>query len=439
DNSYRQLASSQKDIDHEIQDLFVELPGKHYQEWLRRIGNQVSAAVEKSGGCHVEGVIDQKDFWKEFVRPHQDRTAVFLIDALRYELQRKLLSELKESGFQVNHSVMTSALPSITEVGMSSLLPHESLTIEVVDGKLRVFLDGSKIATKAERQEWLRSKYGEHVAIVDLDSIKDQRTLTENAEGKKILVVMDREIDKAGRFITRELLDDFDRLSDKVKRGVKIATRAGYSKVLVTTDHGFLFLPYPEKVESVQKIALKTNVASGRRYAVGRPPKVKGSFSLSLKSLGYDGGDLQAMFPTGIAFFPQPGSKEPFIHGGISLQEWCIGVLEITVARQAVGEKVNVKTILPDVVTSAIFTVSFQPVATQLVAIPRKLIVEVYVEEKLVLLSDPIDLAFSQERLTIKLPKISKKVEVRVKDVETEEILHKRSIPVALEGYDELL
>ncbi|MBA7665173.1 hypothetical protein ES703_73242 [subsurface metagenome] len=438
DNLYRQLASLDIDLDPEVRKLFIQLPGRRYQEWLRVIGNKFSAAFDGKETWHVDEALDQEAFWKEFIHLPDERTAIFFIDAMRYELQKRIVTKFKKSGLRVGHRVMLSSLPSITKVGMACLLPHEKVSVQIKDGELQVLLDGEKVSTKADRQEWLRSKYGDQVALVELDVLKDPKALARNTKGARLLVVMDREIDRAGSFISGELLDDFDKLSDRVKRGVDVAIQAGYDKVLVTTDHGFLFLPKPDKLETLKSVSSGSDIASGRRYAMGHPPRVKGTFSFSLKSLGFEGESLQALFPRGIAQFPSPGPKEAFIHGGVSLQECCIGVLEIK-AGEAVGEKVDVKVLLPDLITSAIFTVGFQPIPRRLVVIPRKLIVEIYVDEKMMIRSDPVELSYEKEHLTLRLPKIPKYIEVRVKDLDTQEILSKKGIPVVLEGYDEFI
>jgi len=439
DNLYRQLASLDVDVDPEIRDLFIVLPGWQYQNWLRRMGGQLSTAFEGKVSWGVDGAVDPKAFWKEFVHLNRERIAVFLIDAMRYELQRKMVSQLQESGLRVNHMVMLSTLPSITKVGMACLLPHKRVSIQITNGRLQVFLDGKKVSTKGERQEWLRSKYGNQVVLADLDALKNPKALAKDTKGARLLVVMDREIDKAGSFISGELLNDFDKLTDRVKRGVDMAIKAGYSKVVVTTDHGFLFLPYPDEVDILEGTSFGSGVASGRRYAVGRPPKVKGAFSMPFKTLGYEGEDFQALFPRGISQFSSPGPREAFVHGGVSLQECCIGVLECTPKKGIIGEKVGVKVSFPSVISSAIFIISLRPLIKQISDLPRSIVVELLEEDKLILRSDPIEIYNKEESLTLKLPRIPKEMEVKVKDYETEEVLFRKTAKVSLEGYDEML
>jgi len=440
DQLYRELASIDTPVNPKAKELFIDTPKEQYQEWLRKLNNTFTLSIEKQEKWQITDATNQRNFWQNYVHPHREKVAIFLLDAFRYELQKRLAENLQRGRAEVKHHHMLASLPSITEICMSALLPNATMNVSISDGDLKVTLDGKIALTKSERITWLKDKFGDGVACLDLKDL--QRPLDElrkELAQTKILMIMDREIDKAGSFLTEELLSYFDKLLSGVKRAVETVAQIGYNKILLTTDHGFLFFPLPNKIDTTESVPSDPQTIVSKRYSLGKPPLVPATISLSNKTLPYLSEGTRAIFPIGISWFPRPGPKEAFVHGGISLQECCIGVLEIR-PKEAVGVKVEVKVLLPDLVTTAIFTVGFQPVpTTHLMLRPRRLIVELYAEGELMIRSDPVELLYTKEHLTLRLPKIPKSIEVSVKDLDSQEILSRKDIPVALEGYDELL
>jgi hypothetical protein len=278
------------------------------------------------------------------------------------------------------------------------------------------------------------------VACLDLKDLqKPLDELKKELAQTKILVVMDREIDKAGSFLTEELLNYFDKLLSGIKTAVETVAQIGYNKILLTTDHGFLFFPLPNKIDTTESVPSTPETIVSKRYAVGKPPHITATISLSNKTLPYLSEETQAIFPIGTSWFPRPGPKEPFIHGGISLQECCIGVLECTPKKAIAREKVGVKVSLPSIITSAIFIISLQPFIKQISDQPRTVMVELTEKGETILRSDAVEICDKEQTLTLRLPQIPKEIEVKVKDSETGEVLFSKAIKVSLEGYDETL
>ncbi len=246
---------------------------------------------------------------------------------------------------------------------------------------------------------------------------------------------MDGEIDKTGTFISGNLLDYMDTLLENVRTGAETAALMGYPKIVITTDHGFLIIPEPDRVRTTKSFPDKGLIVS-RRYAVGHPPKVEGCFSMPLRKVGYES-DGEILFPCGISYLPKRGAKEIYIHGGVSLQECCVGVLEVE--PQGLGERVGVRIELSKPITTQIFRARLVPLSTHLFPIPRKVGVELWSEGRLVGEQRPIELSQEPKEIWLRLQKIVKEVEIRVKDVDTQVVIYTRKVPVALDGYDELL
>jgi len=437
DQIFRELASLEKEVRYSIRSAFIEPVAQRYQIWLEKANNAFTQEVTRLGKWPLPGILPQTSFWKEFVKPHR-KLCIFFLDALRFELQKRLFKMLKKKGHKVKHTTMLSSLPSITEVCMTSLLPHDGeMQLEPSDKELIVVLDGKKIKSKEDRKDLLKKIYKDEITFLELDRMKsDPQSLLKEVEGARILVVMDREIDKAGTFISGDLLDYLDTLVKKVVIGVEKAALLGYPKTVIATDHGFLIIPEPDKVETVNGFSGKGLTVS-RRYAVGRPPKVEGCFTLPLRNIGYES-DGEILIPQGISYLPKRGSKEIYIHGGGSLQECCIGVLEVE--PQGLGERVDVKAEVPEPITTRIFRVKLVPLSTRLFPIPRKVKVELWSKGELIGEQKQIELSRESKELWLKLKKkIPKMVEVRVRDADTQEVIFSKSVSVALEGYDEFI
>ena len=436
DQIYREIASMEKEVSYSIRSTLIDPVVQQYQVWLEKVNKAFTEEVAAVGVWPPPGILRQDSFWKEFVKP-RGKICIFLLDALRYELQKRLIKSLKEKGHKVKHTDMLSSLPSITEVCMTSLLPHNvQMGLQSLDGKLIVTLNGEKIKSKEDRQNLLQKIYKDKIAFLKLDHLKgDPQTLLKEVEGVNILVVMDREIDKAGTFISGDLLDYMDTLVEKVRTGVETAALIGYPKIIITTDHGFLIIPKPEKVKTVKSFP-KEGLSLSRRYAVGHPPEVEGCFNMPLQKIGYESAG-EILFPHGISYLPKRGAKEIYIHGGVSLQECCVGVLEVE--PQGLGERVDVRIELSKPITTQIFRVKLVPISTHLFPIPRKVRVELWSKGELVGQQTPIEISQDPEEMWLRLQKIVKEVEIRVRDVDTQVVTHKKIVPVALEGYDELL
>jgi hypothetical protein len=435
DQTYRELATLEKEVEHSVRSTFIKPVARRYQIWLEQANKAFTEDVAALGAWPLPGAPSQDSFWKEFVKP-QSKICVFLLDALRFELQKRLLEMLKRKGHKVKHTILLSSLPSITEVCMTSLLPHEKIGLELSNEDLVVALNGEEIRTKEDRINLLRKVYGDEIAFLKLDQLKqDPQSLMKEVEGARIAIVMDREIDRAGTFISGDLLDYMDALLEKILIGVETAALIGYPKIIITTDHGFLIIPEPDGVKTIRDFSGK-GLSVSRRYAVGRPPKVEGCFTIPLSKAGY-ASEGEILFPLGISYLPKGGSKEIYIHGGVSLQECCIGILEVE--PQGLGERVKVRTELSEPITTQIFRVKLIPVSTHLLPIPRKVKMELWSKGELVGEQKPIELSREPREIWLKLQKTPKTVEVRVRDADTDEIIHTKIVSVALEGYDELI
>jgi hypothetical protein len=332
---------------------------------------------------------------------------------------------------------MLASLPSITEVGMPALLCQNSYNLESINGQIKVFLDGKIISGKEDRENYLKDKYKEDITFLNLNELSQELSLlSEQLSEAIIVVVSDLEIDKAGRFLSENILEHFDKLLEIIEKGVETVTLLGFQKIIITTDHGFLIIPDPQGIENIEGFSEQGLVVS-RRYALGKPPRCNDCISLPLKNIGYEG-EGEILLPKGIKYLPRKGPKEIYIHGGLSLQECCIGVLEIK--PKIVGKRVNVRAEISEPISSKFVRVKMIPQTTELFPIPRNVKTQLIHKGKVVGESEPVELLRQASEIYMKLEETKdvKSVELRLIDVLTKEIIFSKYIEVTIGDYDDL-
>jgi hypothetical protein len=93
------------------------------------------------------------------------RVAYFLVDALRYELGVALEQQLEDDG-HIELQAAFAQLPSITPVGMASLLPEagQQLYLRKHDDSLVPMIGETPVTNVKQRMDLLRKRYGQRFA-----------------------------------------------------------------------------------------------------------------------------------------------------------------------------------------------------------------------------------------------------------------------------------
>jgi uncharacterized protein (TIGR02687 family) len=291
--------------------------------------------------------------------PARAKTLVIISDALRYEVGAELAERINgDDWFSATVEPRLAPLPSYTQLGMASHLPHERL--KLADNS-NVLADGVSTAGLASRSElWKKINVAalSYSAATEMPSDELGAIWSEH----DAVVVYHDVIDAAGDKAASELstpdacsraIDEIINLAKKFGRG---KTRA--SRVLITTDHGFLFQnseldPADFLSESAHgDEILKLN----RRFVLGRGLRDHPSFTMwSSAQLGLDG-DLQVQIPRALHRLRLPGWGTRFVHGGATLQEVVVPLITLTQSRAKDTSKVNVElnTSSPNITSSTV-------------------------------------------------------------------------------------
>lgn len=302
--------------------------------------------------------------FERHVRPHLDRerTAYFLVDALRYEMGVDLAGRLGRDGEAACEPYL-GILPGITEVGMAALMPGAEEGMELADrnGKLAVLVRGRVSGGPAERAELIRSRYPSAVDLT-LDDLLElsTRKLGRRLEGANLVVVRSRELDEFGEGGNdRQAHKYMSDILDDLARASRALARVGFERQVFTADHGYLFLREADLANKVDPpgghtVCLRRRSWAGRGGRTGadlvRVPSVK---------LGI-AGELELAFPVGLGVFILGGGG--YCHGGLTLQEMVIPVVSVVVkAKVPPSEQKGVPQLAlafpPGKITNRIFSV----------------------------------------------------------------------------------
>ncbi len=261
----------------------------------------------------------------------REKTAFFMIDALRYDLARELLLLLPKA-YTARLDRVRGKLPSVTPVGMAALLPgaEKKLSFTAKNGALLPLIGSEQVATAQERVAYLKSVYGDRVFDVvmnDLETLKK----ADLGDQVQLLVVRSTEIDAAGEALGPEALELLSHLIRNILRGLERVRRLGFSRAVIATDHGFLL--QPPKVAG-GTIAKPDGVweAAGSRYLLGEGSKSASVKAFDVASIGISGYEKQLFTPNGLGCF-SGGSR--YVHGGLSLQECALPVVTVDFPAQA--------------------------------------------------------------------------------------------------------
>lgn len=350
------------------------------------------------------------------------RTAVFFADALRYDLARHLKDLLTGAGYEVTLAAVPGVLPSVTEVGMSALLPEAEVGLEVAAqaGDLSVKLRGMEVGRLTGRQGWLEQRLGPQARVAKLADLERA-----NTRDVSLMVVLSQEIDRFGTFAADLAPESLLDMVGQIARGIHYLRDRGFYRFVVAADHGFLFLP--PGVEP-QRIDAPPNTVCKHRFAVGAIDA--GCVVKTAVELGLIGGEIFA-FPAGLAVFALQGETRRFVHGGLSLQECVVPVLEARA--EPSGQKVSVGMELPERLTSRFTSIRVAVREVELFAKPRRVVVEINGKR-----GDPKELSPEHKEDTLTLSWLGfdesppHQVMVRLLDADSGQVLEEAIVPVEM-------
>jgi len=286
----------------------------------------------------LPNVLLQADVYREVVASASEsgRAAYILVDGLRFEMARELISIL-EPQWTYDLTPALATPPTVTEIGMAALMPgaEGGLTVIPAEGnKLAAVVAGNTLKTRQERLAHFQVTVGEGVTVTRLDQLAPLSDIHLSKALKSagvILVTAAEEIDglcESNPSLARRMLDD---VLNQLRRGIKTLFGLGIETVVISTDHGHLFGEELSSGQGIDTPGGKT-AALKRRVWVGQGGAESPSYlRVPLSAFGI-GGNLEMATPWNLSCFKVKGGAMEYFHGGLSLQELVIPVLSVRLA-----------------------------------------------------------------------------------------------------------
>ena len=295
----------------------------------RRLSEKVQMVFTKhleTSGWPPAGRLANGDIFDQHVSPLLQesgrRVAYFLVDALRYELGVALHQQLADDD-TVELLAAFAQLPSITVVGMASLLPEAGMRLTLArkeDGFVPMIGDAA-VANVNQRMELLRRKYGDRFAESKLnDFVRSRKDFPKTVQ---LLVLRNVDIDSQLENNPETTLSLIHDTLKRIRVAIHKLKKTGFDDFVIATDHGFFLNAQAEAGDVCSKPAGHW-INVHERTLLGDGTADSHNFVVSAEKLGIRGDFRQVAGPRSMAPY-RAGML--YFHGGASLQEAVVPVL----------------------------------------------------------------------------------------------------------------
>ena len=278
------------------------------------------------------GLVRQDRFFSHYLHAYdgKERIIVIISDALRYECAKELMTKLDmDEKCQASIEGMVGVLPSVTSMGMASLLPHKEMN---VDEHMNVTVDGLSCIDTPSRDKILKAKNPDNIAIQFDEVANDFKILQE----KNIVYIYHNQVDARGDkpASENEVFNACEEAIEEIYHMIRqLTNRISATKFIITADHGFLYRR--DKLQEFDKVSYDKEMCtySNKRFLLTK--QVVNAQGIVSRGLAYlnklNTGYVAA--PLGADIFKVPGGGQNFVHGGSSLQEMLVPVIEVKTAK----------------------------------------------------------------------------------------------------------
>lgn len=265
-------------------------------------------------------------FVGERLKDHGSRVAFFMVDALRYELGVELEKLIAEDNPVETHTAFAQ-LPTVTVVGMASLLPgaKADLTLECASGNLVPRLAGAPVTNVAQRMDVLRKKFGDRFEETTLSKLVNQKPKI--ASTVNLLVLRSTEIDSQLENNPETTLGLIPQTLQYIRAALHKLRSLGFTEAVIAADHGFFLNTQAEAGDVCKKPAGGNwQICAHDRIWFGEGGSDDSNLVLPAEKLGLRGDFSKAAVPRSMAPYR---AGYLYFHGGASLQEAIVPVLVV--------------------------------------------------------------------------------------------------------------
>jgi uncharacterized protein (TIGR02687 family) len=349
----------------------VDLIENHYSNsYLLKLNNAWQECIDDLKVWDASPVPLQSSFYNKWVAPFlkKDRKVYVIIsDAMRYEIGEELLGLVRqEDRYEASIEPALSMLPSYTQLGMAALLPHKELSI-AEDETGTVFADGTSTQGLVNRAKILQQNHPEGATALKADEFLQMHRdeFRDILRATDVVYIYHNRIDSTGdkRESEEKVFEAAEESLQELMRIIKKLTAANASNLLVTADHGFIYQNREIDESDFSAVAAQGQniLYRDRRFVLGQGLQDQaGLATYNCESLQLKG-DIEIQIPKSINRLRLKGSGSRFVHGGASLQEVVIPVVQINKKRTSVISLVGVDILRgsSEVITTGQLSVAF--------------------------------------------------------------------------------
>lgn len=305
---------------------------KQYGKLIERVQLLFTKHLQHTG-WPVVGRLANGDVFDKLVAPKLqqsgNKVAYLMVDALRYELGVALEKQLAEDG-RVELKSALAQLPSITLVGMASLLPGAGTDLRLVkhDSGYVPYLAGQPVATVNQRMEILRKRFGQRFQEGRLeDFVRNRFDIEADIE---LLVLRSVEIDSHFENHPDTAPAEIINALKRIRVAIHKLKDAGFNEVVIATDHGFFMNTHAGAGDTCSKLPGDW-INEHQRCLLGEGSVDSNHYLLSAEKAGIRGDFASIAGPLTMASYK---AGMLYYHGGASLQECVVPVITLQLDAQ---------------------------------------------------------------------------------------------------------
>jgi len=313
-----------------------DLVRKQYGKLIEKVQFIFTKHFQQTG-WPITGRMANTEVFDKLVAPRLEisgnKVAFILVDALRYELGIALEKQLSEDA-QAEITPALVQLPSITPVGMASLLPGASIDFQLIknDSGFVPQINGQEAETVAQRMDIIRKKYGNRFQEGRLEAFVRKRV--DINPDTDLLVLRSVEIDSHFENNPDTAPTEIINALKRIRVAVHKLRKAGFAEVVIATDHGFFMNTHAGPGDTCKKLPGDW-VNIHERSLLGDGTSDSKHFCMSADKAGIKGAYQHFAGPLSLASYR---SGLLYYHGGCSLQECIVPVIQLHLGDNASPE-----------------------------------------------------------------------------------------------------
>lgn len=307
----------------------VEL--SYQNKFLDILGKEFSDALMQQNEWRFSGIPMTKDFYSAIQRKNYKKCIVIISDGFRYEMAHELYEMIQVDTILKGSEKITyaiSPLPSETRYGMASLLPHHNICYK--NGG--VYVDDQPTNSTASRNAIMKAKNKSYAAIQydEIEGMKRQE-LRNYMSDKSLVYIYHNVIDNTGENKENRVFDVANTAIKEILFLVKkIYNDLQISNFFITADHGFVYRKNNvEESDKYSKVVSMHPIEASKRYAIFNDLSMSIPYTLEYP-LTITDGKYKVVLPYSYDLFKSPGSGLQYVHGGASLQEIVVPIIQIS-------------------------------------------------------------------------------------------------------------